>query len=223
MEINDELILKWEPKIQRIASNTFIIGMDKDDIAQELRIAILKAAKAYDSNRGIIFHTYLHTTMINTIRTLMNKAQEEYTTVFLVKQANEKLEEELKKRRDKVFLESIDMTFDEEDFIPWEITEALQDPIDYYKDSEFDSWLASKDLNFNERLFIILKLEGLTMEEITEDLGESAYKIRQSLRKKFKNKDLYSQRFMENLSKSYEKINKKKRETITKTKKESTM
>ena len=223
MEINDELILKWEPKIQKLATSTFIIGMDKDDIAQELRIAILKAAKAYDSNRGIIFHTYLHTTMINTIRTLMTKAQEEYTTVFLVKQANEKLEEELKKRRDKVFLESIDMTFDEEDFIPWEITEALQDPIDYYKDSEFDSWLASKNLNLNERLFITLKLEGLTMEEITEDLGESAYKIRQSLRKKFKNKDLYSQRFMENLSKAYEKINKKKRETITKTKKESTM
>ena len=223
MEINDELILKWEPKIQKLATSTFIIGMDKDDIAQELRIAILKAAKAYDSNRGIIFHTYLHTTMINTIRTLMNKAQEEYTTVFLVKQANEKLEEELKKRRDKVFLESIDMTFDEEDFIPWEITEALQDPIDYYKDSEFDSWLASKNLNLNERLFITLKLEGLTMEEITEDLGESAYKIRQLLRKKFKNKDLYSQRFMENLSKAYEKINKKKRETITKTKKESTM
>ena len=223
MEINDELILKWEPKIQKLATSTFIIGMDKDDIAQELRIAILKAAKAYDSNRGIIFHTYLHTTMINTIRTLMTKAQEEYTTVFLVKQANEKLEEELKKRRDKVFLESIDMTFDEEDFIPWEITEALQDPIDYYKDSEFDSWLASKNLNLNERLFITLKLEGLTMEEITEDLGESAYKIRQLLRKKFKNKDLYSQRFMENLSKAYEKINKKKRETITKTKKESTM
>ena len=222
MEINDELILKWEPKIQKLATSTFIIGMDKDDIAQELRIAILKAAKAYDSNRGIIFHTYLHTTMINTIRTLMNKAQEEYTTVFLVKQANEKLEEELKKQRDKVFLESIDMTFDEEDFIPWEITEALQDPIDYYKDSEFDSWLNSKDLKPNERLFITLKLEGLTMEEITEDLGESAYKIRQSLRKKFKNKDLYSQRFMENLSKAYEKIN-KKRETITKTKKESTM
>ena len=223
MKINDELILKWEPKIQKLATSTFIIGMDKDDIAQELRIAILKAAKAYDSTRGIIFHTYLHTTMINTIRTLMTKAQEEYTTVFLVKQANEKLEEELKKRRDKVFLESIDMTFDEEDFIPWEITEALQDPIDYYKDSEFDSWLASKNLNLNERLFITLKLEGLTMEEITEDLGESAYKIRQLLRKKFKNKDLYSQRFMENLSKAYEKINKKKRETITKTKKESTM
>ena len=223
MKINDELILKWEPKIQKLATSTFIIGMDKDDIAQELRIAILKAAKAYDSTRGIIFHTYLHTTMINTIRTLMTKAQEEYTTVFLVKQANEKLEEELKKQRDKVFLESIDMTFDEEDFIPWEITEALQDPIDYYKDSEFDSWLASKNLNLNERLFITLKLEGLTMEEITEDLGESAYKIRQSLRKKFKNKDLYSQRFMENLSKAYEKINKKKRETITKTKKESTM
>ena len=223
MEINDELILKWEPKIQRIASNTFIIGMDKDDIAQELRIALLKAAKAFDVNRGIIFHTYLHTTMINTIRTLMNKAQEEYTTIVLVKQANEKLIEELKKRREKVFLESIDITFDEDDFIPWEITEALQDPIDYYKDSEFDSWLNSKDLKPNERLFLTLKLEGLTMEEITEDLGESAYKIRQLLRKKFKNTEIYSQKFMENLSKAYEKIHKKKRKAITKTERDSTI
>ena len=47
--------------------------------------------------------------------------------------------------------------------------------------------LNSKDLKPNDRLFITLKLEGLTMEEITEDLGESAYKIRQLLRKKFKN------------------------------------
>ena len=36
-----------------------------------------------------------------------------------------------------------------------------------------------------EHLFIQLRLEGLTMEEITEDLDESAYKIRQRLRDKF--------------------------------------
>jgi len=191
MEINNELILKWEPKIQKMASTTFIIGMDKDDIAQELRIAVLKAAKAYDSNRGIIFHTYLHTTMVNTIRTLMNKAQEEHTAVVLVKKANEKLKEELKKRRDKVFLESLDATFDEDDLIPWEILEASHDPTDYYKDSEFENWLDSNKLHTNEKLFITLRLEGLTMEEISEDLGESAYKIRQFLRKKFKNKDIW--------------------------------
>ena len=36
-----------------------------------------------------------------------------------------------------------------------------------------------------ETFFIQLRLEGLTMEEISEDLGESAYKIRQILKDKF--------------------------------------
>ena len=35
-----------------------------------------------------------------------------------------------------------------------------------------------------ERQFVLLRIEGLTMGEITEDLGESSYKIRQSLRDK---------------------------------------
>ena len=42
----------------------------------------------------------------------------------------------------------------------------------------------SQGLSEKEQLFLQLKLEGLTMEEITEDLGESAYKVRQSLRDK---------------------------------------
>ena len=75
MKINDELIIQWEPKIQRMLSNIFIVGMDRDDIAQELRMAIMKAAKSFDESRGVIFHTYLHTTMVNTVRTLISRAQ----------------------------------------------------------------------------------------------------------------------------------------------------
>ena len=63
MEINDDLIKQWEPKIVRMLSNTFVIGMDWDDLAQELRIAIMKAAHGFDEDRGVIFHTYLHTSM----------------------------------------------------------------------------------------------------------------------------------------------------------------
>ena len=44
MEINDDLIIQWEPKIQKMVSNSFVVGMDKDDLAQELRIALVKAA-----------------------------------------------------------------------------------------------------------------------------------------------------------------------------------
>ena len=76
--INDELIIQWEPKVQKIASSVFVVDMDRDDIAQELRIAILKAAKGFDSSLGTSFHTYLHTTMMNTLRTLIVKAQRKH-------------------------------------------------------------------------------------------------------------------------------------------------
>ena len=65
IEINDDLIRQWEPKIQKMVSNSFVIGMDREDIAQELRISLLKAAKAYDDSRGVIFHTYLHLSLIH--------------------------------------------------------------------------------------------------------------------------------------------------------------
>ena len=52
-----------------------INGLHRDDLAQELRICILKAAKKFDPERKVSFHTYLHTTMVNTIRTLATKSK----------------------------------------------------------------------------------------------------------------------------------------------------
>ena len=75
MDIDEELMNQWEPKVQKIASNTFVVGLDRDDIAQELRIALIKAAQGFEEDRGVLFHTYLHTAMINTVRTLIAKAQ----------------------------------------------------------------------------------------------------------------------------------------------------
>ena len=72
MEINEELLRKWEPKIQRMLLVWFVPGMTKEDLAQELRIAIIKAAKSYRSYASTIFHTYLHRTMVNTIITLIS-------------------------------------------------------------------------------------------------------------------------------------------------------
>jgi len=161
MKINNDLIIQWEPKIQKMLSGVFVVGMERDDIAQELRIAILKAAKAYDEDRGVIFHTYLHTTMVNTIRTLISKAKRQ------------------------LFTRSLDFTRDGSETTPTEIANALIDQHDYVGQVETTDWLNSAILETNEKLFLQLKLEGLTMEEITEDLGESAYKVRQSLRNKF--------------------------------------
>jgi|TARA_B100001964_G_scaffold238885_1_gene305192 RNA polymerase sigma factor (sigma-70 family) len=75
VEINDDLIRQWEPKVQKMASKTSIVGMEQEDIAQELRLVICKAAKKYSPDRNASFHTYLHTSMVNTIRTLITKAQ----------------------------------------------------------------------------------------------------------------------------------------------------
>ena len=67
------MVNQWEPKNQKMLSNVFVIGMDRDDIAQELRIALIKAARGFDENRGVLFHTYLHTTLVNTIRSLITR------------------------------------------------------------------------------------------------------------------------------------------------------
>ena len=75
MEINDALIRQWEPKVQKMTANTYILGLDREDLAQELRLAIVKAAQGFEEDRGVLFHTYLHTAMTNTIRTLLSKSQ----------------------------------------------------------------------------------------------------------------------------------------------------
>lgn len=75
LEIDDDLIKRWEPKINRMISTYKINGVHRDDLAQELRICILKAAKKFDPDRKVSFHTYLHTTMVNAIRTLATKSK----------------------------------------------------------------------------------------------------------------------------------------------------
>ena len=37
-----------------------------------------------------------------------------------------------------------------------------------------------------EKAFIASRVDGLTMEEITNDLGESSYRVRQNLKEKLK-------------------------------------
>ena len=51
MEINNDLILQWEPKINKMVSNIYIQGYDRDDLSQELRLIVIKAAKLYKPNR----------------------------------------------------------------------------------------------------------------------------------------------------------------------------
>jgi len=158
IEINDELIKQWEPKIHKLLQNTFVIGMDHDDLQQELRIAIVKAAKGFNEDKGILFHTYLHTAMVNTLRTLISKAQRQLITA------------------------SIDELLDAETTAT-KVLNSLQAPDDREK-FEITDLLQQYDLTDKERRFVLLRLEGLTMEEISNEIEDSAYRIRQSLQNK---------------------------------------
>jgi len=160
MLINDELVIQWEPKIQKMVSNVFVLGMDRDDIAQELRIALIKAARGFDENRGVIFHTYLHTTLVNTIRSLITRVS---------KHSN---------------VRSLDATYKDTNLTALDILEALKDPSNDIEDIDIYEYIYSANLTDSEQVFLKLRYDGLTMEEISEDLGESSYKIRQTLREK---------------------------------------
>lgn len=164
MEIDEQLMEQWEPKVQKIVSNTFVVGLDREDIAQELRIALIKAARGFEEDRGILFHTYLHTAMINTVRSLISKAQRQVTT------------------------ESLDSPYETEagELLPQtsEVQLALADADEFTQDVEIEELLVGANLTLDESHFIALRLEGLTMEEISEDLQESAYKLRTGVREK---------------------------------------
>ena len=158
IEINDDLIKQWEPKIHKLLQNTFVIGMDQADLEQELRIAIIKAARGFNEDKGVLFHTYLHTAMVNTLRTLISKAQRQ------------------------VISDSLNQ-ITEAEIIPTKILNRLQ-ALDDQERFEIADVLQQYDLTSKEQRFVLLRLEGLTMEEISNEIEDSAYRIRQSLQNK---------------------------------------
>ena len=158
MEITNELIEKWEPKIHRILATTSIKGMHKEDLVQELRIVILKAAKKFDPTKKVSFHTYLHTAMINTIRTFISQAQ---------------------KRIHPTTLNTL-INYSEYEYMSGKVARALED----IKALDF---LENLNLTEKEKKYIELRFEDLTMTEISEDLEDSAYRVRNKIRKKFEN------------------------------------
>ena len=173
MELTNELLEQWEPKIHRILQNTFILGMDREDVAQELRIAIIKAARHFDEGKGVSFHTYLHTVMLNTIRTFIAKAQK-----------NKHITEAY----------SIDGTYDNFDDNPRgfksnAIARSLEDTdaSEFTTDVELKDVLERASLSSKEQDFLELRMDGLTMDQISTHLDDSAYKIRTALQKKLQN------------------------------------
>ena len=168
VDINDELLEKWEPKVQKFLQTTFVTGMDREDIAQELRIAIIKAADHYDDSKGVIFHTYLHTVMVNTLRTLISKAQKTKNVNITYS------------------IDGMDVNDNPQGFLPNEIANSLADEsaVEFVNKIELMDIITRSGLTQQELNFLELRLEGMTMEFISERLEDSAYKVRNAIQKK---------------------------------------
>ena len=168
MDISDDLIQQWEPKIQALLRGTFVLGYDKADLEQELRIAIVKAASSYDETKQVSFHTYLHTVMTNHLRSLISRAKR-HRTVY-----------------ETYNIDGISLNNNTDGYISPSLSESLTDEtsMDFIEDIELQDILNRSDLNDIEKLFLELRLEGTPMERISLLLDEPAYKIRNNIQKK---------------------------------------
>tara|TARA_R100000306_G_C4359473_1_gene134550 strand:+ start:120 stop:635 length:516 start_codon:yes stop_codon:yes gene_type:complete len=163
--VNDDLIRQWEPKVQRFVNNTYIPGFDREDLAQELRIVIIKAAEKFDISKQTSFHTYLHTSMVNTIRTLHTKSARKprYMARLGISENSDSGDWEFSGYEVE----------DETDDI-----EAVLDKID----------LEVLDLSDEESDYLVKRLTGFSNTEIGKGInGVSLYKIKRSLKEKFNN------------------------------------
>ena len=175
MKIDNDLILQWEPKINKMLSNIYIQGYDRDDLAQELRMIVLKAAKLYKPNRNAIFHTYLHTAMVNRLKTLWLQASK------------------------KIQGYSLDLETSE-DGNSYKLSDFVKQLDDNLDEVEFVDYLDSLNLDKGEKEFLLKKFQNHTMKDIEEKLKSisdtkivngqevvvnySIYKVKKSLRNK---------------------------------------
>ena len=165
MQINDELIEKWEPKIYKMLQNAYIEGWEKEDLVQELRLTVIRAAKKNNPNKNASFHTYLHTAMVNTLRTLHTKSTKKVQTVSMDRNNSSG-------------------HADNDDFTLKDLLPSEDNHIDEIR---LDHFLNSLGLEKSEKEFLTMKYKNYTMERIQDNLTDtSIYKVKKSLRNKYK-------------------------------------
>ena len=155
-----ELLEKWEPKVNSFLRTASINGYEREDIAQELRLAILKAANKFDESRGIKFHTYLHVVMLNTVRGLWAKAGKNIRNISIE------------------YLREVNPENNNIDKIEDTSQTTLFDDVDTY------DVLDKLNLTESELAFIDFRIQGYTLREISDLMKVNAEEIRRTLREK---------------------------------------
>ena len=169
--IEAQLLEQWEPKVNSMLRNVSIIGLEREDIAQELRVAILKSARGYNpENTTAKFHTYLHVSMLNVIRSLMAKAQKRVHTVSLDQHLSSSYTDPSK------YISSMST----------KLLSALEDPgqSEVFEEVNLLSLIDNCSLTPKELDFIDLRTQRYRLREISAILGINAMRLRESIKKK---------------------------------------
>ena len=106
--------------------------------------------------------------MVNTLRTLISKAQKTKNVNITYS------------------IDGMDVNDNPQGFLPNEIANSLADEsaIEFVNNVELMDIITRANLTDQELAFLELRLEGMTMEFISERLEDSAYKVRNSIQKK---------------------------------------
>ena len=164
-QTEEELLAQWEPKVNSMLRTVSITGLAREDIAQELRISIVKSARRYrPENTTAKFHTYLHVSMLNVIRSLMAKAKRRVVTTSLDKQ----------QQYDNNSLYS--------PYDPLNLADPSQDEL--FEAVDLMSVLENSDLTPDELAFIALRTQKYRLKDITSLLDSNSIKLRESIKHK---------------------------------------
>tara|TARA_R110000765_G_scaffold4838_1_gene15208 strand:+ start:2183 stop:2740 length:558 start_codon:yes stop_codon:yes gene_type:complete len=170
----EELLEQWEPKVHSMLRSVSIVDLDQEDIAQELRIAILKSARGYNPENTVAkFHTYLHVSMLNVIRSLIAKAQKRVSTISLDQHMDGYVGER-------------SLTSSNSQSVSSKLLAALEDTSQAFAFEEIDvlSVIENSDLTPQELDFLELRTQRYKLREITDRLGANSVRLRESIKKK---------------------------------------
>ena len=172
----EELLEQWEPKVHSMLRSVSIIGLDPEDIAQELRIAILKSARGYNPENTVAkFHTYLHVSMLNVIRSLIAKAQKQVSTVSLDQHMD-----------GYAGAGVTSASWKNSQSVSTKLLAALEDVSQAFAFEEVDvlSIIENSNLTPQELDFLELRTQKFKLREITDRLGANSVRLRESIKKK---------------------------------------
>lgn len=154
-------------------------GLDEDDITQFGRMGLLKACQTYDSTKGTSFQSHA----INNIVWSITAEAKRYSLGNINSRTNE--------LADRV---SMDISMESESGEPQTLHDLLADEDDSFNVAEVNYFIDTVKSEISEDVgnLIKMRVDGMSFDEIAQELGVSKQAVQQRLRRnKKKIIDLY--------------------------------